>query len=395
MVFTKIFGITNLSVLGVFRENNEEDYAFSLLNLINKNDQLIVTSKYVFDTIEDVLAKIDNRLPLIVVFDGKGILYKKIDYNLEQDLIWKSNIDFNTIYNTSYIYDNIEFISFARKTLIDGFLDSISKKNIQVIDVYIGSLVSVVLKDTLNKASYVSNTTVLKFSDTKLVEIEKISNDILPPQYNISGSEFSGSELLLYSSAINYFVRFEAIEKNISKTEEAAEFIYKRAFNILSVAILASVLLLLLASYSFTQYFISENALLNEQNIYSSHTIDEMKKMEIEKQQKLKILSETGQLSKKFLSFYIYVIVKSIPVEINLTSIEILPLSNDIKEGKRIEVDANTILISGISNNDESFNNWMKELKEIKWIRTFEILSIKKNKENRQDFDIKIHLNNV
>ncbi|WP_236458184.1 hypothetical protein [Flavobacterium jumunjinense] len=59
------------------------------------------------------------------------------------DLAWQKNIDFNTIYHTSYTLKNNTFISFCRKNIADEWLSLFESKKAQIIDVYIGSFLSV------------------------------------------------------------------------------------------------------------------------------------------------------------------------------------------------------------------------------------------------------------
>ncbi|MFP9100752.1 PilN domain-containing protein [Flavobacterium sp. RHBU_24] len=395
MIINKLFQINALTVLGIFRDTNDTDSTFSTLQVVKRKDKLIVIAKNVFPTFEAAIKGIDIKNPVIVVFDGKGVLNKKIDNKSEQDIAWKNNIDLNTIYLTTYLTDGVEFISFARKTFIDEFLNTLAKNKVEIIDLHIGPLAAVVMKNVLGKNSYISNTTLLEFTDDKLVHLEKVLPGDLLPHYNISELELSSSQLLLYSCAVKYYIEVPEIEKSVPASINAEEVVYKKAFNKLAIVMLAFVFTLLIISYSCIQYYLSKNAALNEQNLYSTRTFNEIQKMDTERQQKLKILADTGQMSKNFMSFYIYTIAKSVPAEIILSSLEISPLSTDIKEGKKIEVNANTILIFGISKDDRSFNSWMEKVKKNSWIGTFEILSIKKNKDNKQEFEIKIHLNDV
>ena len=53
------------------------------------------------------------------------------------------------------------------------------------------------------------------------------------------------------------------------------------------------------------------------------------------------------------------------------------------------------IAVKGETFEGLSFNNWLESLKKITWIKKFEIMSLKKDKKNKSQFEIKITLKDV
>ena len=151
----------------------------------------------------------------------------------------------------------------------------------------------------------------------------------------------------------------------------------------------------LLLSYLLIQYYGSKNAELNLQNVYSSQSYQLILDLEKQKENKQQLLNESGFLSSKFLSFYSYEIIKGIPGDISLTGLNIIPVSKEVKATQKISFEAKSIVIKGETFNETSFNNWMEKLKKMSWLKNFEIISFKKDKKNKSQFEIKITIKDV
>ena len=68
---------------------------------------------------------------------------------------------------------------------------------------------------------------------------------------------------------------------------------------------------------------------------------------------------------------------------------------NEIKANKKITFESKTILIKGETFNESSINKWIDGLKEMNWINNFEIISLKKDKKNKSQFEVKITIKDV
>lgn len=143
------------------------------------------------------------------------------------------------------------------------------------------------------------------------------------------------------------------------------------------------------------QYYGSKNSELNLQNVYSNESYQNLLNLEKQKERKEKILSESGLLSSKFLSNYAYDIVENVPATISLNQLTITPLEGDIKANKKLNFSANTIVVKGATFEEYSFNQWMESLRQLTWLKSFEIISLKKDKTGKSLFEIKITIKDV
>ncbi|WP_426065118.1 hypothetical protein [Flavobacterium sp. DSP2-3-1] len=366
-----------------------------MLTVKKKGQKIDVVNMAFYDTVGELRKNIDIKLPIILVVDGKGVLNKEINLNNEADVSWQKNIDYKSIYQTSLEGSNSNFISFCRKNIVDDTIIKFQKKGFQVVDIYIGSFLSALLFTAIKNETIISNDLFLEFDNEKLVGFKKQTESIKKEQYTIGEEIISSSFLPLYGTLIHFFIQPKEVSKTKNETLNVEEIIYKKAFNIFGIAMLIGFLTTLLASYLLIQHYGSKNAELNLQNVYSNQSYQLILDLEKQKEKKQSILKESGFLSSKFLSYYGYEIIKVIPQDISLTALNITPLNKEIKANQKMNFEAKTIIVKGETFKESSFNGWMEGLKKMNWLQHFEIISFKKDKKNKSQFEVKIAIKDV
>ena len=148
----------------------------------------------------------------------------------------------------------------------------------------------------------------------------------------------------------------------------------------------------LLLSYMGIQYYASKNAELNIQNVYFNKAYQQIISLEEQKKDKEKIIHDSGFLSDKFLSFYAYEIISSTPNTLSLDELNIAPLQKLVKHNEKVEITPGTLIVKGVTIDEEEFNSWLRDLKKMNWIAKFELESLKKDKKNNTQFSLKIRI---
>ncbi|TRW27536.1 hypothetical protein FMM05_02535 [Flavobacterium zepuense] len=386
---SKIIKFNNLLVLGISRTDNGNIY--NVLKISKRKNKVDIISAATYTNKEELINSADLKLPVLLVIDGKGILNKKIDRKSEQDIAWRKNIDYDNIYYTEYNIAGYDFMTFCRKKAIDDIIQSLQQKGLLIVDFYIGPLLAALLQPVLNTNIIISNDVALSFDKGLLTSVEKYTVNAV--NYTFGDKILSSDFIPLYGAAIQFYVAHPEFLKNSSDKINQENIIYQRSFNYLGLAILATFFTMLLFSYFLIMYYSSKNAELNQQNVYSSQTYKHIIELEKQKELKLKILNETGQLSKNFLSFYVYQLSKSAPSSIQFSELNLSPILGEIKENKKIVLESSILVIKGSTTNEYIFNEWLSGLKNVSWIKKFEIVSLKKDKKYIQQFEIKILLN--
>jgi hypothetical protein len=390
---SKFIKLNDINVVGVIKKEDYEIY--NLLTVKKKANKISIISQQSFESFETLSKTADKKIPLLIVMEGKGVLNKEIDYENEADVNWQKNIDHNAIYYSDLKGFKSNFISFCRKNIVEETISNFKKNGFEVIDVYIGSFLAALLNTALQKGVLLSTDLRLEFQNDKLLSFSKQNEAVKIEDYKVGEETVSSTFLPLYGAIIHFFVKPKEVSKTINASLSSEELIYKKAFGVLGITMLVGFLITLLVSYFLIQYYGTKNSELNLQTVYSNQSYQLILDLEAQKEKKLNILKESGVLSSKFLSYYGYEIIKSIPSNIALNELNIIPLKEEYKESKKAFFDSKIIIIKGETFQESSFNNWLEDLKKMDWLQRFEIISLKKDKKNKSIFEIKITLKNV
>ncbi|MBF4508383.1 hypothetical protein IRZ83_17025 [Flavobacterium sp. JLP] len=389
---SKFIKLNDINVVGVIKKEDYEIY--NLLTIKKKANKISIVSKQSFESFEELSKTADKKTPLLIVIEGKGVLNKEINFENEADVNWQKNIDYNAIYYTDLKGLKSNFISFCRKNIVEEIISKFQKNGFQIVDVYIGSFLAALLNNVLKKLILFSNDLRLEFENDKILSFAK-QNETKKTEYKIGEENVSSTFLPLYGAIIHFFIKPKEVSKTINPTLSSEELIYKKSFEFLGAAILIGFLISLMASYFMIQYYGTKNSELNLQTVYSNQSYQLILDLEAQKEKKLNILKESGVLSSKFLSYYGYELIKTVPANISLNELNIIPLKEEYKENKKAFFESKIIIIKGETFQESSFNNWLEGLKKMDWVQRFEIISLKKDKKNKSIFEIKITLKNV
>lgn len=381
----KIIRFDTIAVVGVV--NTGEKVNYHVLSAKKKGSAVNVTGTKTFADIDALKAAVG--LPVILLLDGKGILNRKVNLEDQADRDWQKNIDYATTYDTSYTDGTNRFVSLGRKAPVDEQISEFIAKGFTVLDFYLGPLPAVLLKPALSSPEIVSNGSGLVFIGEKLESILR-NPEHDPGSYKIGDTDISGYHLPLYGLAVNHFLKDKPIVKTEAALLNAEEAIYKKAFEVFGMAMLATFFLLLLASYFSTGYFSGRYAELSQKNVFAKESEERIVKMKAERDEKRQVLHETGLLSDKFISYYPYEISQTVPESLKLARLDVFPVGKEFKDEKKVLLDAGHIIAAGSTAREQSFSLFIDRLKKMKWVRKLEILSLKKDKKGISQFELKI-----
>lgn len=384
-VLSKILKSNKIQVVGIY--DDSDSLKIHVLTLKKEKNKLIILDKNYYESYESFEKKLNTSLPLILCYDGKKVLNKKVDLSSEIDLNWNKNLDLSAIYHTKYNAQSNVFLSFCRKDIVDFWLKKILSSKFQIVDFYIGPLTSLVLSSVINKEAIISNKTELVIRNSELFDLGKV--ELFDDQlYNVGDSNLNNFEITIYGAGLIYFTDNLEFEKSTTENLNQEEITYKKAFKYFGVFTLILFFTSLLLSYFLIQFYLSKNAELSVENLYSNKSYQEIISLESQMKEKEELINKSGFLSKHFLSFYSFEIINSLPTSMSLDEFNINPLSKDVKENKSIEFIPYQIDLKGITKDEYEFNNWIKESRKKKWLKRIEIKSIKTDKQNNTMFEL-------
>ncbi len=381
-----LFQETKFAIVGV-RISDTPTYEVMLV--LKNKENFSITSSFQTQDYEVVKSKIDTNTPILFNFSGKGIIHKKVlaDRNYLKEVLFNASPDDFYIYEI--LQDKNKFIAIARKEVIDTFFKQFKDNKYLIIDYSIGPFIGIMAKNLIHQSVILSGDYQLIFEDTVLIDYAKNETDT--ETYIFGEEKINPLQVPLFSTLLQHVYPAENIEyEHDFIAVHKKELKLKKIVNAVAVFIGFFFLTSLLASYLLLGHYKSRY-ISHESQLYNlNNTFNQVKKLEVEKQNKALILQESGIIKQAFLSYYLYSIVNSVPNTVSLTSIQVNPIKKRIKNFEKILFDTNSILIEGNSESSLPINSWVKELKSLKWISKIEILDFSKNRKNKGQFILKL-----
>ncbi|EZH73937.1 hypothetical protein ATO12_13725 [Aquimarina atlantica] len=362
---------------------------YNVLIVDKKSDALSVENSFSTEDFDVVKDKVNTSVPLLLNFYGKGIINKQVSAkgNYLKEVLFNASIDDFYIYELHQNQQN--FISIVRKDVLEKFFALFLESKYLVVDYSIGPFIGTLFKGLSNTSSIISADYELSFEENYLIEAQK--QDAITKEYILGEEKINNTQVPLFSTLLHYLYPSDDFSYDAEFLKEnKKENVLKKAFNTVATVLGIFFLSALLISYLLLNYY-NDKYVSYESQLYNlNDTYNQVKKLESEKENKTKILQESGILNQNFLSFYMYRIVNSIPDNVGLNSMKINPTQKKIKNFEKIIFETNTIIINGNSSSSMPINSWVKELKKEKWISKIEILDFSKSRNKKSEFTLKI-----
>ncbi|WP_458628621.1 hypothetical protein [Winogradskyella sp. PC D3.3] len=361
-------------------------------------NELDVKLTYKVETIEEASKKLSKNQHIALVINNGKVLSKTIESKQGDTLktVYKAfpNINLDDFYFEVLSEKNIHFISLCRKDYIDSIIKDYSEQNIHIIDISFGNTIISTVKSFTNSRTIHTSNAITTINDSYIVQIKK--DEVEPNNYDVNGLTVSNDQILSFSAALQSVLKNSTTTTNFEEKRLSLinDFKQVRFFSqFLKFGGLFLLVLLLLNFFFFNHYYNKVSALKQVSEINQSTKGQILKLNEIvSKKQKMvdDLLKSNGSKS----SFYSNSIMLSLPKSILLSGFNYQPLLKRIKAEKVIELERNSISISGASSNSDAFSNWIAFLEQEDWIDKVEIIDYKSTTSNTSDFSIKIVLSN-
>ena len=143
-------------------------------------------------------------------------------------------------------------------------------------------------------------------------------------------------------------------------------------------------------------FYNKNNKKLNQLTFSYNQNRELLKKLDTLKNEfliKEQYFVNSGFLDASRLSYFADRIANSLPKNIKLSGMDIIPLNTKIKDEKPIGFSMNSINIIGTVNQSIVLNNWVKKLKKFDWVRNVNIVEYNQEiAETPANFEIVIDL---
>jgi hypothetical protein len=368
---------------------------------LKKNLVFIDSRQHGIESAEKLRGYISADIPLRVVFNGKGILHKRIEQKSadQSNLIshFLPDAKASDFYIQSFTSGKYIFASAARKTLIDEQLQELRKQGFYIASLSLGPFV------VLNALSLLEEKQVLSFAGHNL-----ILKGEQPEEYRFSTVDAGGrklaidkesideKELIAYAAALSHFSSSWPVEVQEAETVHAdrTEIRNKRLFRILSLSLGTFLGLLLIVNLLLKFSIDAENKTLAQKEQSYKRMITRVDSLKNEVDEKKAFLTEAGWIGSSRISYMADRIASTVPETIRLSEMSLYPKNDKLSyTQKKMIFDNHVILVGGRCSNPTDLNPWLKALKAFEWIGNASVMNyVYDEKEKQGKFVVEVKI---
>lgn len=380
----------------------EEGLIYYFTQLRNKNNKLEIaatgSSKDVLVLPETILK---NKIPLLLVLNGKGIILKKITLNehSEQDpeALIRQNLP---AINMSDFYaqvfkqkDHSVFISLCRREHIDTLLAELRQKKYELANLFIGAPSIIGLEPLW--ANYNSLVTSLHQAELTNGMLDVLnarpshSDDLI----KLEDLSFSSLHTLGFAAGLSYFMQRPLAE---SENPDLANILLqhkeKNKFRFLMLVVVGIAFVLAIVNVGFyTSYFDQNNKLETELSVYQGK-YEQINQLLSDYQKNKDLIENAGVLNKNKLSEYADKIGKTLPDEVVLSELHFNPKKEEEdSEDSLVTFENKRLVLRGNCNKSFIVNEWINVLKMQKFIKDVSLEKFVYNSEGMlPNFEIRL-----
>ena len=367
--------------------------------LLKKNKKEIdIEESLEAKSVEGLAKKLPKNQHAFLVINDNNILSKSLKSNQDDALKLVSmvfpNIKLNEFYYEIVHQGNNHFIAISRKSQIDDIVKKYIENGISIIDFSLGnSMISSISKYIKSDEIWTSSSNISL--ENGLITAIKKTNEKKNVIYDVNGIKVENDYLFSLAGALSSLIdnhepntNFESEKNRLSNAFKQLHFF--RQF--LKFGLIFILGMLLINFFLFNNYFnkvstLQQTAQFNQATKNNVVTLNESV-LKIEK-----MVEDMKNSNSSKTSFYTNEIVQSLPNSILLKEFNYQPLLKRIKTDQLISINKNTLVVSGTSNDSDSFSNWLTAIEEYVWVSKIDILEYGSESVRTSDFSIKITLN--
>lgn len=379
----------------------EEGPVYYYTHLKNKNNKLVLAASGILKDLELPVAIQKNKIPLVLVLNGKGVVVKKLGFNEEnpesfEDLL-RDNlpaINAEEFYIQLYRQENgTGFISFCRRDILNVLLDQVAKRKYDLAKIFIGAPAVIGLKPLWSK-----------FSAVRLsVQRVELTNSYIDVINSVTATEgeilqledltFSSEHTLGLAGGLAYLTQRSIAENNNPTLETLfAKHQEKNKFKFLILILVGVTFILAVTNvFFYSSYFDKNNKLETELSVYQGK-YDQINQLLSDYQRNKDLIEDAGVLGKNRLSEYADRIGKTLPDEVVLSELYFNPkLQKEDTEDSLVTFQNKQLVLKG--NCEKSFivNEWLSVLKMQKFIKEVNLEKFVYNNNGvAPNFEIKV-----
>jgi Tfp pilus assembly protein PilN len=374
---------------------NEE----SILNILvirRKKKQLEIENELSIKDISEIKEFFNTSTPLILNINNNQVISKTLEDNLEG--LNAINAAFpNLVHNDFYyeVYSNgiTTFVSICRKAYIDSLISKIQNMGLFVVDFNLSCLRVSQITPFIEQKNISTSNNKISISEGKITAIENFEK-IEDQSYSINGLSIKNKSVNGLASILCFYSNQNLTSHNYKEKTNSLQhdFEQSRIFNLVLTRGLGIILMLLLVNFLLFNNYTRKTDLINSELRINEDFNNSLTKLSEEVNKKKKIAAEVFSTDNTDVTFLVNKIGETIPESILLDELAYQPSEKNVKVDKEIKIRHQTIIIKGISKNNDTFSNWISLLEKEPWVDKVTVLNFGVSKSSYPTFEVNISI---
>ena len=364
-----------------------------------KNKVSIVAKKQEVVSFEEIKSYVSPDKPVYLILNLRNILHKTIESTIHvSDEMLIQEVFPNASDKDFYIQkENIatgKIISVIRQDLLNSIVSDFTKENITILGVTIGSFDVKYVKPLLPNDNIIhAHTHSFSFnSEQKIIQFARNTEGVFE-DIKIGDDRLDSRLLSAYAGAFKSILQIPLsfnppLIKGIQE-----EYFQKKIYKSGSLAALIFVFFVLLCSTFLNSICKDKSNKLSFQLVSQNADFSALDSLKKQVKQQKTFVSQTNISQSSRTSFYADRLAASIPTGLELTQLNVFPISGnrkDYKENQLVKFQNETIVAKGVCDNSITYNEWIKKLQTMDWVRSAMHIDYKDINTHLGEFEIKI-----
>jgi hypothetical protein len=374
-------------------------YLIDGIVISNKKNRIVKEDEFTGITqVSELVKKADPKIPVSIVFNGKGILVKKIPggETLNNPLMAVlPNANPADFYFETQQYSGFSVAAISRKEIIESFIQLLKNAGFTVLQASLGfNTISHVLSfiNLDDKLPLITNLYSLQADAGKNIigyEVKETqdADQLRITEYAIGNQYIRAAHILAFSAAVYILtdnLKNTPILQSATLTHDRTEFRYQNLFKFAGMALLSFIFIVLLLNFFIYSHYFNKNKELHVTHVFSKEKQEQTAVIAARIKNKEEFLLRSGWHKPCKASFYADRIASLTPFNTLLTSMAIYPVKSNVSgEFPVMNFKTDTIAVTGTCENPVDINQFMNNLKIIEQFKTVTLKNYlyKKEKE--------------
>ncbi len=374
-------------------DDNSIESSYVLLKIEKNVFKLEQSNYYNIQELPELFSVLNNKIPIVLSIDGKGIIHKKIekDKNIKNLFL---GLNLNDFYVQNINFDsNFQYISIIKTTKLSEIINSFVRKNYYVIGLELGpfSIRHFIRYLTNDESNVIQIPNYKVITQDQKVEIFEKNNELTTNEFDFENLKIPANCIIPFYLTLSYILKLTDFSNN--PFSNINNFIwyktYKKLLN--SFIFLLIILVLIISVMLIFINFKKENytLLVNEYEYLKQQNDSIRDKIKISEA----IINKLNLIDRKINSYLISNICKSLPDDVTFLNFSFYPIINkNINENEKLTFEENIIKITGKTTNNFKFTEWTNTLKKETFIKEVKLEHLLKENNNVYNFKIIIYL---